>query len=88
MTTPLGIGVLSFAQGHASVYCQRMLSYQDVKLVACWDDHEQRGRANADKFGLCYSPHVEDVLNDSSIQMVLGAYQSAREGRRVTFPLI
>ncbi len=83
MTTPLGIGILSFAHGHSAVYCQRMLSFQDVKLVACWDDHEPRGRVNADKFGLRYSPHVEDVLNDPSIQAVIVTCETNRHPEMV-----
>ncbi len=35
---PIGFGIISFAHGHSQVYCQRMLQYDDVRLVACWDD--------------------------------------------------
>jgi predicted dehydrogenase len=83
MTLPLGIGILSFAHGHAGVYCQRMLSYDDVKLVACWDDNEERGRMNADKFGLRYSAHVEDVLNDPAIQAVIVTCETNRHPEMV-----
>lgn len=69
--TKIGIGIISFAHGHAGAYCQRMLTYDDVRLVAAWDDNEQRGRANADKFGLSYSPHLEDVLHNPAIHGVI-----------------
>ena len=71
MTTKIGIGVISFAHGHANAYCQRMLTYADVKLVACWDDNEQRGQKAADTYGMIYTPHVEDVLNHPDIQGVI-----------------
>lgn len=71
MTTKIGIGVLSFAHGHAGIYCQRMQTFDDVHLVAAWDDHAERGRTNADKFGMSYSPHLEDVLNHPDIQAVI-----------------
>ena len=37
------IGVLSHAHGHSNTYCRKMLGFEDVELVACWDDNEQRG---------------------------------------------
>lgn len=71
MTEKIGIGVISFAHGHAQAYCQRMLSYDDVRLVACWDDDEQRGRAAAESYGMRYSPHLEDLLDRPDIQGVI-----------------
>ena len=52
MASPIGIGVISFAHGHANAYCQRMLTYEDVNLVACWDDDPVRGEEAAAKYGM------------------------------------
>jgi predicted dehydrogenase len=68
---PVGIGVISFAHGHAAVYCQRMLDYDDVRLVACWDDNQARGESTAAKFNMAYTPYVEDLLNNPAIQAVI-----------------
>ena len=38
------IGVLSHAHGHSNTYCRKMLEFDDVELVACWDENEERGR--------------------------------------------
>jgi predicted dehydrogenase len=83
MTAKIGIGVISFAHGHAGAYCQRMLAYEDVKLVAAWDDNESRGRANAEKYGMAYSSHVEDVLNHPEIQGVIITCETNRHAEMV-----
>jgi predicted dehydrogenase len=71
MTSKIGIGVISFAHGHSQAYCRRMLNYDDVRLVSAWDDDERRGREAADAYGMTYTPHLEDVLNDPGIQGVI-----------------
>jgi predicted dehydrogenase len=71
MTSKIGIGVISFAHGHSQAYCRRMLNYDDVRLVSAWDDDERRGRDAADAYGMTYTPHLEDVLNDPGIQGVI-----------------
>ena len=71
MTTPIGIGVISFAHGHSQAYCRRMLTYDDVRLVSCWDDNEARGSQAAEAYGMAYAPHLENVLDDPDIQGVI-----------------
>ena len=44
MNAQIGIGVISFAHGHANLYCDRMATYDDVRLVAAWDDDESPRR--------------------------------------------
>lgn len=75
---PVGIGVLGFAHGHAGIYCQQIQGYDDARLVACWDDDEARGKAAAERFGMRYSPHLEDVLGDPNIQAVIVTMETAR----------
>ncbi|MCP4165873.1 MAG: Gfo/Idh/MocA family oxidoreductase [Chloroflexi bacterium] len=83
MVARIGIGIISFAHGHAQAYCQRMLSYDDVKLVACWDDDEGRGQQAADDYGMIYSAHVEDVLNHPHIQGVIVTCETNRHAEMV-----
>ena len=45
--TKLGIGILSHAHGHANTYCQAMQDFDDVELVATWDDNVERGQQAA-----------------------------------------
>ncbi len=83
MSTPIGFGVLSFAHGHANVYCQKMLGFEDVKLIACWDDNQERGETAADKFGMSYSPYVEDILANPAIQAVIITCETNRHPEMV-----
>ncbi len=83
MNAPIGIGIVSFAHGHANAYCQRMAGYEDVKLVACWDDDAQRGQTTAEKYGMHYSPHVEDILHHPEIQGVIITCETNRHPEMV-----
>jgi predicted dehydrogenase len=67
----INIGVISFAHGHVGVYCNQMKDWDDVRLVATWDDDEARGRQNAEKFGMDYTPHLEDLLGRGDIDAVI-----------------
>ncbi len=78
MSTPIGISVISFAHGHSQAYCRRMLSYDDVRLVSAWDDDEPRGRAAADAYGMTYTPHLEDVLEDPEVEAVIVSCETNR----------
>lgn len=65
------IGVLSHAHGHINTYCNEMMHFDDVELVATWDDDEERGRTNAQKFGLDFCDKAETVTNNPNIDTVL-----------------
>ena len=78
VSAKVGIGVVSFAHGHANAYCQRMLAYEDVNLVACWDDNAERGRSASEKYGMRYTAHVEDLLDDPTIQAVIVTCETNR----------
>ena len=67
----IGIGVISFAHGHAAIYCQRMVQYDDVRLVACWDDDAARGQAMAANFGMHYTANIDALLSDPAIDAVI-----------------
>ena len=58
----LGIGVLSFAHGHITTYATQIAAFPDARLLAAWDDDEERGRQTAGRFGMDYSADLETVL--------------------------
>lgn len=74
----VGIGVLSFAHGHAGVYCQVMKDFPDVDLVAAWDDNLERGRKACETYGLDYRERVEEVLSDPRITAVIVTSETNR----------
>ena len=78
MNAPIGIGFLSFAHGHVQAYADVMKGFEDVRLVAAYDDNETRGKAVCDRNGMRYSPHVEDVLRDSSVEAVIVGSETSR----------
>lgn len=79
----LGIGVISFAHGHANLYAKRISGYADARLVACWDDDPARGQAAADQFGMAYSPHLEDLLARADVQAVIVTCETNRHAEMV-----
>lgn len=78
MRAPIGIGFLSFAHGHVSVYAEVMKHFGDVRLVAAYDDSEERGRGVCDSCGMRYTPHVEDILDNKDIQAVIVGSETSR----------
>ncbi|HIE52781.1 MAG TPA: Gfo/Idh/MocA family oxidoreductase [Armatimonadetes bacterium] len=72
----IGIGILSYAHGHVHTYSQVLSQREDVRLVACWDDDEARGRAAAERYGLTYTPHLEDVLGHGEVEAVIIASET------------
>ena len=83
MKTAIGIGIISFAHGHANAYCNRMQTFDDVKLVTCWDDNAERGEAAATQFGMNYSPHLEDVMHHPQIDAVIVTCETNRHAEMV-----
>jgi predicted dehydrogenase len=76
MKARIGIGVLSWAHGHVNAYCNRIKDFDDARLVACWDDDAERGRKNAEAFGMTYSPRLEDVLSNPEVECVIIASET------------
>ena len=77
------IGVLSHAHGHSNAYCRKMLEFDDVELVACWDDNEERGREAADAFGMEFRADCEAVAGDPRIDAVIVATETNRHAEYV-----
>lgn len=76
MAAKLRIGILSFAHGHVNAYAHMIRTFDDAELAACWDDDEARGRANAQAFGIPYSPNLEDVIGRRDIDCVMIASET------------
>lgn len=83
MNTKIGIGIISFAHGHANAYCNKMQTFEDVKLVACWDDNVERGENAATQYGMTFSPHLEDVVNHPEIDAVIVTCETNRHAEMV-----
>ncbi len=83
MNAKIGIGIISLAHGHAAVYCEQMQGFDDVSLVACWDDDHSRGEAAAATYGMRYTPHLEDLLDDPAVQGVIVTCETNRHAEMV-----
>ena len=68
---PIGIGVLSFAHGHAGMYCDVLQHFEDAKLVAAWDADVSRGQEHATRFGMEYSASYQELLARDDIDAVI-----------------
>jgi len=54
-----------------NAYCRRVRDFEDARLVACWDDDEERGLRDAETYGIPYSPHIENVLGNPEVECVI-----------------
>ena len=72
------IGILSHAHGHVNAYCRVMRDFDDVQLVATWDDNEERGRKAAEEYGLDFRPDPDEVIKDPNIDAVIITMETNR----------
>jgi predicted dehydrogenase len=78
MKAPIGIGVLSFAHGHVSLYVEVMQHFPEVRLVAAYDDWADRGKTLCESSGMRYAARVEEVLEDPEIHAVMIGSETSR----------
>jgi len=78
MTRKLGIGVLSFAHGHANVYCQALKDFPEVALVSAWDDDPDRGGAACQRFELAFRQSAAEVIEDPRVEAVIVTCETNR----------
>ena len=71
-------GVLSHAHGHANMYCSVMQSFEDVELVACWDDDAERGGQAAQQFDMEFRTDAGDLIDDPAIDAVIVTMETNR----------
>ena len=83
MNTKIGIGIISFAHGHANAYCNKMRGFDDVQLITCWDDNIDRGKNAANQYGMNFSPHLEDVVNNKEVDAVIVTCETNRHAEMV-----
>ncbi len=83
MKTKIGIGIISFAHGHANAYCNKMRGFDDVQLITCWDDNIARGKNAANQYGMSFSPRLEDVVNNKEIDAVIVTCETNRHAEMV-----
>ncbi len=74
----IGIGVLSFAHGHAVTYCDVLQNNSGARLVAAWDDHAARGKQNATRFGMTFCDAPDAVLARDDVNAVIIASETNR----------
>ena len=79
----IGVSVLSFAHGHAGIYCQMMLGFEDVRLISAWDDNPDRGAQNAGRYSMSFTPYIEDVLTDPAVEVVVIASETNKHAQLV-----
>ena len=79
----VGIGILSHAHGHSNAYCRVMRHFDDVELVATWDDNPERGQKAAREYGLEYRPDPDDVLRDPRVDAVIITMETNRHAEFV-----
>lgn len=70
-TKTLRLGVLSFAHGHIHAYCNKIKTFDDAVLVACWDDNEARGRENAERYGMEFVADYQELVHRTDIDAVI-----------------
>ena len=64
------VATLSHAHGHINTYCQVMRDFEDVELVACWDDVSERGEKASKDFGIPFLSDAEEILANPEVDAV------------------
>src|SRR5207248_2925310 len=71
-------GIISFAHGHVNAYCSQIRHFEDARLVGAWDDNKERGRRNAEQFGMAFVPSLSDLLARDDVDAVMVASETNR----------
>jgi predicted dehydrogenase len=82
----IGIGILSFAHGHANVYCQMMadqVKFPDVKLISAWDDNLTRGATSTQRYGIPLRATPAEVVNDPRVDAVIVTCETNRHAEMI-----
>jgi predicted dehydrogenase len=79
----IGVGVLSFAHGHAVTYCDVLQSNSGARLVAAWDDNGARGAENAARFGMDFYDSPAAVLARDDVDAVIIACETNRHAELI-----
>ena len=79
----VGIGILSHAHGHSNVYCEVMRDFDDVELVANWDDNTERGQRAAETYGMEYRANADAVIHDPRVDALIITMETNRHAEFV-----
>lgn len=77
------VGILSHAHGHLGAYCRIMRDFDDVALIAGWDDNPERGHAAARQHGYEFRDSPEAVVGDPDIDAVMIGIETNRHADMV-----
>jgi predicted dehydrogenase len=75
---PLGIGIVSFAHGHVNAYCNQIRGFEDARLVGAWDENAERGRRNAEQYGMPFIDSLPELLRRDDVDAVIIASETNR----------
>ncbi len=67
----MNIAVISYWHVHAEGYTKEVLENTDSKIVAVWDEEEERGRKYAEEFSVPFMKDYDELLHNSDIQGVI-----------------
>ncbi|QJA00371.1 Gfo/Idh/MocA family oxidoreductase [Leifsonia sp. PS1209] len=70
MPQPLTVAAIGFWHVHAGDYAKAAQQHPDTRLVAVWDDDEERGRAAAEAFGVEFVPDLDELLARDTLDAV------------------
>lgn len=70
MTTPIRLGIISFAHAHIHAYADVIKDFDDAQIVAAWDDDRERGETNAAKYNITFEPDLDNLLARDDIDAV------------------
>jgi len=79
----LGIGIISFAHGHAHAYCEALRGHSSARVVAAWDENQTRGEAAAENFGLDFCARLDELLARSDIDAVITTSETNRHAEHI-----
>ncbi len=75
-TSPLRVGILSFAHVHAAAYAHALNDIAGATLADIWDDQVARGRQAATSYSTTFFADLEQLL--SSVDTVIVASENVR----------
>lgn len=67
----MNLGILSFWHVHAKDYAKEAEEHPETTITAIWDENEDRGRKEADKWGAEYIGSLDELLANDSIDGVV-----------------
>lgn len=67
----MNIAIISYWHVHAEGYTKEIIEKTDSKVVAVWDEEEERGKSYADKFQAAFYKNYDELLANKEIDGVV-----------------